>query len=108
MEVRVQGLWSGRLGAYVYCAALLGTQTQLTALTEIYRYNQMVFTAGNDRFVSVNITSLLPSTPYTVYCTAKSVQGLEMSLEEAQQTAQYVTTKCCKEVVVTVLQRSAE
>jgi hypothetical protein len=51
---------------------------------------------------TVNVTSLLPSTGYDLYCAATSSQGVTMSLSAVLATKQPLHTACCKAITVAV------
>jgi hypothetical protein len=58
------------------------------------------------RPVTTNITNLLPLANYDVYCSAKTSQGVSMSLNAVAMTKRQVRTACCKIVTVSVLRPS--
>jgi hypothetical protein len=51
---------------------------------------------------AVNMSSLLPSTDYDLYCAATSSQGITMPLSRISATKQSLRTACCKLITMTV------
>jgi hypothetical protein len=88
--------------AYVYCAAFPGNGHTLRAVSDIYAAsNGARITSGHPQHVIV--TNLTPVTSYAVYCTAKSLRGADMPLQDVLYARQVLTTACCKEVWVETL-----
>ena len=83
--------------ARVYCAALL--QLPL-AVSQIVLDGVMERTAQNR--TSIQITSLTPITTYYVACVVVSSDRIQTSLRDARNASVITTTKCCKQVYVTL------
>lgn len=87
------------LGAdgYVNCAAL--TQRPYS-VRQITAKNFGAWTSLNSS--TVTLTTLDPFTPYFVYCTTLSADGVQGTLTAALSSAVNVTTTCCKSVTITL------
>jgi hypothetical protein len=55
-----------------------------------------------DKEVNFNITGLLPSTAYDVYCYSTSTSGAAMTLADVLSTKIPIVTDCCRELTLTV------
>jgi hypothetical protein len=83
-----------RVGSSSQSADATAAALQLVADYTAYIVGQMLTT--------VNVTSLLPSTGYDLYCAATSSQGVTMPLSAVLATKQQLHTACCKAITVTV------
>jgi hypothetical protein len=55
-----------------------------------------------DKEVNFNITGLIPSTAYDVYCYSTSTSGAAMTLADVLSTKIPIVTDCCRELTLTV------
>jgi hypothetical protein len=71
-----------------------------TSVEGVVRLGTSSWSRGNA--VSVTLTSLQPSTNYSVYCTTMTSTGIYGSFDNVLSTSARVATKCCKSVSATL------
>jgi hypothetical protein len=77
-----------------------------SAVVSVALQSATAVTVNGYRPVTTNITNLLPLANYDVYCSAKTSQGISMSLNAVAMTKRQVRTACCKFVTVSILRPS--
>jgi hypothetical protein len=89
----------------LYCIA--STAGAPSSVKAIVAQDNVGWTVTTKHMVNVTLGSLVPSTTYTVYCAAKSAQGILSSLSAAISAKVLVSTKCCRVVTLSLSSTSA-
>jgi hypothetical protein len=86
----------------VYCAASLAAAfTAPSSVQALMATSQSAFASGNN-ITGVNMTGLVAASEYRVLCVAVSIQGATTSLQEVIRNNATATTRCCRQVVVSI------
>jgi hypothetical protein len=93
----------------LYAVARTSGGSQSTAATAATFQQGSDYTASiiGQKPATVNVSSLLPSSDYDLYCAATGSQGDTMPLTAIVETRQSLRTACCKTLTVTVLHPAA-
>jgi hypothetical protein len=86
------------------CAAFAIGHT-VAAVEEIVLQNYQATVLSGDA-LSVTVPGLIPATPYNIYCSTASRQGVQLSLINTWATRTHVETLCCKTVLVSLAERT--
>jgi hypothetical protein len=103
VEVALRGARDGYVRLYAVMKAGGSSQTADATAAALLQGPDYTVQIAGQKPISVNVSSLRPTTDYDVYCAATSLQGVTMPLAGILSTKQPVRTACCKTITVTVL-----
>jgi hypothetical protein len=103
VKVVLQGAGDGNVKLYTMMrtASMLRGPDATVAIFEQKSYNDAQL--FGDQPAMLNVSGLLPSTDYDVYCSAANLQGSTMTLSSILATEHTLRTTCCKTLAITML-----
>jgi hypothetical protein len=103
VQVALHGARGGNVRLYAVIKIAGSSQSADATTALLQQGSDFAANIAQQKPAKVNVTSLLPSTDYNIYCAATSSQGVTMSLSSVLATSQSLRTTCCRAVTVAVL-----
>jgi hypothetical protein len=103
VAVSLHGARDGEVRLYAVMKASGSSLSVDSAMAAVQQGSDFAAHIAQQKLATVNVTSLLPSTDYDIYCAATSLHGITMPLSRILATKESLRTTCCKAATVTVL-----